>query len=253
LLVTAYGGSNGSRTRLWKLELQRLADELGNHHPWLSLPTWDQQVEQDRAPHVLSHLPELAGTPVDQPGGVVKLICPTCGAWPNTFERFMPNDWFDALEPLAALDRLRQTPLDVANLLNGLSDAQLDQPSPDGGWAIRNVVTHLRDAQDVLAYRVELFQQEENPALEAKAVWAWAANEEERPPTAHQVFATYQASRQATLRQLEQIRLAHWWRTGRHQEFGVVTLRQQVSYFAAHELTHLSQLAALHDHWLEGG
>ena len=31
LLITADGGgSNGSRVRLWKLELQRLADELGS-------------------------------------------------------------------------------------------------------------------------------------------------------------------------------------------------------------------------------
>jgi len=39
--------------------------------------------------------------------------------------------------------------------------------------------------------------------------------------------------------------LADWWRTGEHEEFGTVTLRQQVSYFAAHELTHLPQIEAL--------
>jgi hypothetical protein len=39
--------------------------------------------------------------------------------------------------------------------------------------------------------------------------------------------------------------LAHRWRTSRHEEFGVVTIRQQVSYFAAHESTHMQQIAAL--------
>jgi hypothetical protein len=35
LLITADGGgSNGSRVRLWKLELQKLADELGVHGEW---------------------------------------------------------------------------------------------------------------------------------------------------------------------------------------------------------------------------
>lgn len=171
--------------------------------------------------------------------------CPTCGAWPGTFQRFMPNYWFDALEPLAAIERLRQTPLEVAELLAGLSDAQLNQTPPAGGWAMRNVVIHLRDAQDVFAYRVELFQQEEHPALESKAVWTWAASQEEQPPTVQEIFASYQTSRQATLHRLEQFPLADWWRTGQHQEFGVVTLRQQVSYFAAHEETHLTQLGAL--------
>ena len=172
-------------------------------------------------------------------------ICPTCGAWPDTFQRFMPNYWFDALEPLAAMERLRRTPVEVASLLEGVSEAQLNQAPPDGGWAIRNVLTHLRDAQDVLAFRLDLFQQEENPVLAAKAVWTWAAAAEERPPTAREIFATYQASRQETIRKLEELPLADWWRTGRHAEFGVVTLRQQVSYFAAHEVTHLAQIGTL--------
>ena len=47
LVVTADGGgSNGSRVRLWKLELQRLADELGLAHRSASSPARDQQVEQ---------------------------------------------------------------------------------------------------------------------------------------------------------------------------------------------------------------
>ena len=44
----------------------------------------------------------------------------------------------------------------------------------------------------------------------------------------------------ATLVQL--LSLADWWRTGRHEEFGVVSIKQQVSYFASHELTHLPQI-----------
>jgi len=76
--------------------------------------------------------------------------CPTCGAWAETFQKFMPNYWFDALEPAAALERLRQTPLAVEKLIAGLPDEALNQASPDGGWAIRNTLSHLRDAQGVL-------------------------------------------------------------------------------------------------------
>ena len=47
----------------------------------------------------------------------------------------------------------------------------------------------------------------------------------------------------ATLVQL--LSLADWWRTGRHEEFGVVSIKQQVSYFASHELTHLPQIERL--------
>jgi hypothetical protein len=171
--------------------------------------------------------------------------CPTCGAWPGTYQRFMPNYWFDALEPFAALTKLRQTPVEVAVLLQGLPEDVLNQPADDGGWAIRNTVTHFRDAQEVLAYRLDLFLKEDHPILAAKAVWTWATSQDERPPTTWEIFETYKASRAETLAKLEGMPLADWWRTGEHEEFGTVTLRQQVSYFAAHELTHLPQIASL--------
>ena len=157
----------------------------------------------------------------------------------------MPNYWFDALEPPAALKRLRQTPLVVEKLIEGLSDDAMNRTPPDGGWAIRNALSHLRDAQGVLDSRVDLFLKETHPILESKAVFAWAKNEMESPPSAYDIFETYRGSRAETLRKLKSLPLVDWWRTGEHEEFGTVTLRQQVSYFAAHESTHLSQIKAL--------
>ncbi|MCC6146455.1 MAG: DinB family protein [Anaerolineaceae bacterium] len=173
--------------------------------------------------------------------------CPACGAWAETFQIFMPNYWFDALEPPAALECLRQTPFVVEKLIEGLSDETLNRIPPDGGWAIRNTLGHLRDAQGVLDFRVNLFLKELHPVLESKAVFAWAKNETERPPSVHDIFEAYRTSRAETLRKLESLPLSDWWRTGKHEEFGTITLRQQVSYFAAHESTHLSQIRALRD------
>jgi hypothetical protein len=171
--------------------------------------------------------------------------CPVCGAWPATFKRFPPVYWLDALEPFAALERLRQTPLDVEVLLEGLSEAELSRPPEVGGWAIRNTVSHLRDAQGVLSFRLNLLLEEENPTLESKAVFEWATSEEERPPTTGEIFETYRTSRLETIARLESIPLADWWRAGQHEEFGAVTVRQQASYFASHEITHLPQIEAL--------
>ncbi|MEB2333235.1 MAG: DinB family protein [Anaerolineaceae bacterium] len=171
--------------------------------------------------------------------------CPKCGAFAETFQKFMPNYWFDALHPEAARERLRQTPLVVEKLIEGLSDDVMNQSPSDGGWAIRNTLSHLRDAQGVLDFRVDLFLKEAHPILESKAVFAWAKNEAERPPSARDIFETYKASRAETLRKLESLAPSDWDRVGEHEEFGAITLRQQVSYFAAHEATHLSQIEAL--------
>jgi hypothetical protein len=171
--------------------------------------------------------------------------CPTCGAWPTTFKRFLPVYWLDALDPFVALEKLHQTPLDVAALLEGLSEEALSRAPKDGGWAIRNIVSHLRDAQGVLSFRLNLFLEQENPLLESKAVFEWATKREDHPPPTPEIFDTYKASRQETLAKLESIPLRDWWRTGRHEEFGPVTLRQQVSYFGSHEITHLRQIESV--------
>ncbi|MCC6298772.1 MAG: DinB family protein [Anaerolineales bacterium] len=177
--------------------------------------------------------------------GAVPEKCPDCGAWVGTFQWFPPVYWLEALNPAEALERLRKTPLEVAALIEDLTEEQLTRPPADGGWAIRNTVSHLRDAQGVISFRVDLFLKEENPILESKAVFAWARDENERPPSTREIFDAYQTSRREMIVKLESIPCADWQRTGRHDEFGVVSIQQQVSYFAAHELTHLPQIARL--------
>lgn len=176
----------------------------------------------------------LLGQPANQ--------CPTCGAWPATFQRFLPVYWLDELEPFAALERLRQTPRDLATLLNGLPEEALSREPADGGWSMRHVVSHLRDAQGVLRARLELMLGQDNPSLSSQAVFEWAAREEAQPPTTQEILDDYRVTRQEILATLESIPLRDWWRAGRHEEFGKVTIRQQVSYFAAHESTHLPQI-----------
>jgi hypothetical protein len=177
--------------------------------------------------------------------------CATCGTWAATFQRFLPVYWLDALEPFAALERLLQTPREVAALLDGLSEDALTGQPEGGGWSLRQVVSHLRDAQGVLSVRLDLMLEEDDPLLTSQAVFQWATREETRPPTTQEVFDTYSASRQETVAKLKSIPLKDWWRTGRHEEFGPLTLRQQVSYFAAHESTHFPQLESLRHQFVE--
>ncbi len=150
-----------------------------------------------------------------------------------------------------ALDRLNQTPSDVATLLEGLSEEDFNQQPKDGGWAIRNVVSHLRDAQGVLSYRLNNLLEQDNPQIESKAVFEWATSEEDRPPTTREIYTVYKSARQESILKLEAMPLKDWWRTGRHEEFGTVTIRQQVSYFASHEINHLPQIESLRDELLK--
>ncbi len=174
--------------------------------------------------------------------------CPVCNARPQTFKRFLPVYWLDALDPFDVLERLRQTPQDVAALMEGLTEEDMNQVPEDGGWNIRNAVSHLRDAQGVMEFRINLMIDQDHPKLESKAVFEWAAREEERPPTTEEIFKTYYDSRQKVLTKLETLPLRDWWRTGEHEEFGTLTIKQQASYFASHEITHVPQIESLINH-----
>jgi hypothetical protein len=102
---------------------------------------------------------------------------PVCGAQPATFKRFRGVYWLDALDPFAALEHLRSTPEILTTLVEAAADADASLEPADGGWSLRQAVTHLRDAQAVLVDRVNLILGRENPLLESKAVFEWARNE----------------------------------------------------------------------------
>jgi hypothetical protein len=55
------GGSNGTRVRLWKWELQQLANRTGLTITTCHFPPGDEQVEHDRASPLLVYQSQLAG------------------------------------------------------------------------------------------------------------------------------------------------------------------------------------------------
>jgi hypothetical protein len=168
--------------------------------------------------------------------------CPRCGADGVTFLVQRPVWWLERYDPASATAQLERTPARVRALLDRIpAPAWSRRPEP-GTWSPHEVLSHLRDAQGVLEQRVAAILEQDDPDLEAKMVWSW--NEEARPATTQEVLDAYLASRARVLEVLRGAPADAWWRTGRHREFGRLTLTQQVSYFAAHEPTHLRQLRA---------
>ena len=168
--------------------------------------------------------------------------CPRCGADGVTFLVQRPVWWLERYDPAAAMAQLERTPARVQALLDGIPTPDWSRRPEPGTWSPHEVLSHLRDAQGVLEQRVAAILEHDDPDLEAKMVWSW--NEEARPATTQEVLDAYLASRARVLERLRAAPAGAWWRTGRHREFGRLSLTQQVSYFAAHEPTHLRQLRA---------
>lgn len=168
--------------------------------------------------------------------------CPRCGADGVTYLVQRPVWWLERYDPEEAMAQLERTPVRVRTLLERVPAAAWSRRPEPGTWSPHEVVSHLRDAQGVLEQRVTAILEHDDPDLEAKMVWSW--NQEARPATTQEVLDAYLASRARVLEVLRGVPADAWWRTGRHREFGRLTLTQQVSYFAAHEPTHLRQLRA---------
>lgn len=214
-------------------------------------PVLLQAIERSRGSLAEGRLAHFTDTPdpyICRTCGYVVLennaACSECGAHPASFKRIRAVHWLEAFDPLESLEYLRATPQIVGALLDGESNPPGASLS-DGGWSLQEAVSHLSDAQGVLEYRVNLILDQDNPLLESKAVFEWAANEDGRPPTVHEIYEVYVASRERTLARLENLPLESWWRRGRHEEFGELKLYQQVSYFASHEIDHLPQVERL--------
>jgi hypothetical protein len=178
--------------------------------------------------------------------GATPESCPVCLAEATTFLVQRPVYWLDAHDHVAALAALERTPQRLAALLRGVpQDRWRVRPGPQA-WSPHEVLVHLRDAQGVLAHRVDRILDEDDPELHVAMVWTWARAGEGDDTEA--VLHAYLDSRRAVLERLRAAPLEAWWRTGRHPEFGPLTLTEQVSYFAAHEPTHLRQVrGALRD------
>lgn len=166
--------------------------------------------------------------------------CPDCGAWGSTFERFRGVYWLSESAPAESLRRLAGAPDVIADLMDGLDEDALARPAPGGGWSVAQVIDHLCNAQALFADRIEQFLAAQDPVLTAMQVWAQTAEVER---TTAELFAAYRESRSAVVKRLEALAMDDWWRTGRHPEWGRLTLMEQVSYFANHEPTHFAQMA----------
>ena len=167
--------------------------------------------------------------------GELPARCPTCDAWPQSFRRFRGIFNVDNPDPLASLDLLAQTPAVVTELLHGLDEAALTAEPAPGEWSLQRSLQHLLDTQNLLAGRLELMLAREDPLLVMESSWARAAAAQDTAS----MLDEFRRKRAATLAQLEALPMRAWGRTGRHTEFGRVTILQQVGYFAYHDAFHL--------------
>ncbi len=150
--------------------------------------------------------------------------------------------------PLAmdeAMAILERTPAAIDALLRGLPDGWIAAHEGAETWSAFDVVGHLihGERSDWLPRARIIVEHGEARAFEPFDRFAQFASAEGR--TLANLLDEFTAARQESLRALAALRLreSDLDRRGRHPELGVVTLRQLLATWVAHDLDHVAQIA----------
>lgn len=156
--------------------------------------------------------------------------------------------------PLALwTDLLARTPALLDAWLRELPGAWLDADEGPGTWSPRTVLGHLIEGErsDWLPRTRHLLAHGDAVPFPPFDRFAQAS----RPPLPiGAALDTFAAARRDSLAQLADLRLtdADLLRTGRHPDFGIVTLRQLLATWVAHDQTHVLQIARVFGRSLHG-
>lgn len=145
------------------------------------------------------------------------------------------------------LPLLAAAPDALAALVAGLAEHILSHRPAPTKWSVREVVAHLADDELVGAYRIRLILSAPGTEIQAFDQDTWAATGRYGMTTVAASVSLFRALREANLSLVRAIRDEEWDSWGTHAERGRESIRDIVTYYAAHDLLHFAQLQAARD------
>ena len=133
----------------------------------------------------------------------------------------------------------------VREAVDGLTDAQLDQPAADDpldGWTARQIVHHLADSEMTSAIRLRRLLAEDAPVIAAydENAFARRLHYDDRPIDAS--LDALAAARATSAQILERLTDEEWERAGTHEESGRYAVDDWLRIYAAHAADHAEQI-----------
>jgi predicted Zn-ribbon and HTH transcriptional regulator len=163
--------------------------------------------------------------------------CPNCQARRLTLQEVPPTYFLEPMDPPAIIDALASNRADVEQIVEGVSDKDAER----GQWPMKQIVAHLIGAERLLVGRARRILEEDEPELGSVGPADFAGSE---PVSISGLLDRYQESRRATSELARKLSPEQWQRTGRHPEWGRLTVQSQLAYVVRHEQSHLAELEA---------
>ena len=143
------------------------------------------------------------------------------------------------------LRRYLDGPQAVRNAVEGLTDAQLDQPAADDpthGWTARQIVHHLADSEMTSAIRLRRVLAEDGAVIASydENAFATRLHYDDRPIDAS--LDAVAAARATSAQILERLTDEEWERAGTHDESGRYAVDDWLRIYSAHAEDHADQI-----------
>lgn len=148
----------------------------------------------------------------------------------------------DAAARRLLIDVIRDAPAIVRELVNGVSDAQLDTPYREGGWTIRQVVHHLPDSHMNAYVRMKLAVTEDAPVIKTYDEARWAELPEARRAPVAISLDLLDALHARWAAFLTALPDAGFRRTFQHPDWGTVSLDESLGMYAWHCRHHTAHI-----------
>ena len=140
-------------------------------------------------------------------------------------------------------DVLERTPKILEDLLSGLSDDWIVNNEGDDTWSPYDIVGHLIHGERTdWMVRLEIILHKEDKNFIPYD--RFAQSKESKGKSLQQLLSEFTLLRKENLQKLKSLNLTEndLNKTGIHPEFGDVTLRQLLSTWTIHDLTHIAQI-----------
>jgi hypothetical protein len=146
------------------------------------------------------------------------------------------------LERTDCIQKIQQLPTKLESAITGLSDVQLDMPTGEGKWTIRQITHHIADANINAYTRMKLIVTENKPILKPYDQDPWAALADCKSGRIEPTLMLVKGLHERWLVFLHSLPKTSWTREGIHLENGKVSLDDVLHTYSRHGETHLQQI-----------
>lgn len=146
-----------------------------------------------------------------------------------------------------ALNVLEQTPGTLRGLLSTAPNEVLDWKPAPARWSIREVLAHLVDVEVAgFRSRIEAMVATDNPVLARYDQEAVIASGKYQSVPGAELLNRFGAERRRSLEFLRGLPPGSEHRSGRHAEFGPITIGVLLHEWPFHDLGHIRQIAEIY-------